>query len=164
MKTEDLLNKLAADGPSSRRDPGHREFYACAGCGLVLAGVIVVAAFGIRPDIVSAGWSVALKTAFGLGAALALAPLVSRALEPTTSVRRLAAPALLFAAFSLIAAFTALAHDHSWDGLMLNMGLPECLKRVPLIALPGAALMFWTVGHVYWLTLLLAVPAGGQGR
>jgi hypothetical protein len=144
MKTEDLISQLAAEGPRSPKSAGHSEFYACAGCGLAIAAAIVVLAFGIRPDLANAGLAVGLKSAFGFAAAAALLPLVSRALEPTTSVRQIALPALLFAGLSSLAAFAALAIDHSWNGLMLNMGVPECLKRVPLIALPGAALMFWT--------------------
>lgn len=143
MKTEDLISQLTAEPPRSPKRTGHGEFYACAGCGLAIASGIVLLAFGVRPDLGNAGWAIALKSAFGLVAALALLPLVSRALEPTTSVRRLVLPALLFAGLSLLAALAALATDRSFDGLLLDMGVPECLKRVPLIALPGAALMFW---------------------
>jgi len=144
MKTEDLINQLATDPSRSPRSASHGEFYACAGCGLLIAAGVVVMAFGIRPDLADAGWSVALKSTFGLAAALTLLPLVARTLEPMTSVTRLALPALLFAGLSLLAALAALAMDRSYDGLLLDMGVPECLKRVPLIALPGAALMFWT--------------------
>jgi hypothetical protein len=144
MKTEDLIEQLSQESAAQAKRPGHSEFFACAGCGLALAAAIVIAAYGIRPDYLSSAWTIGLKTAFGVAALLALLPLVSRALEPATSVSRLAAPALAFAVLSLIIAFTALALDHSWNGLMLNMGIPICLERVPLIAAPGAALMFWT--------------------
>ncbi len=143
MKTEDLIEKLSKEGAAPAKDPAHHEFFACAGCGLAIAAAIVVAAYGIRPDYLSAGWTIGLKTAFGLAAAAALLPLVSRVLEPTTSVASLVAPALAFAVVSLAVAFSALALDHSWNGLMLSMGAPKCLTRVPLIAAPGAALMFW---------------------
>ena len=144
MKTEDLISQLAAEPPRSPKSAGHGEFFACAACGLVIAAGIVFVAFGVRPDLANAGWAVALKSAFGLAAVVALLPLVSRTLEPTTSVKRLALPTLLFVGLSLLAALAALAIDRSFDGLLLDMGVPECLKRVPLIALPGAALMFWT--------------------
>lgn len=143
MNTEDLIQRLATEGQTAPKPRGHVAFYLCALCGLAAAALIVVLSFGARPDVAQAGWAIGLKSAFGLAAALAFLPLLARALEPATSVRRLAAPILILASLSLFAAFAALALDRSWDSLLLNAGLPECLKRVPIVSTPGAALMFW---------------------
>ena len=156
MKTEDLIAKLAEDARAPRRETHHGAFWQCAGCALLVAGLAVVLGFGVRPDAAHAGAAIALKSFFGLGAALSLLPLVARVLEPTTSVRSLALPVFVFAAASVLVAGTALATDHSWRGLLLNMGWPECLMRVPLLALPGAALLFWSARRYAPTRLALA--------
>lgn len=141
MNTDDLISRLALEAPQRSRGPDHRLVLGLAVLGAVIAATIVLALFGVRADAQAATRAIGLKMAFGAVAALGLLPLLNRVLEPTTSAGRATWPILAFAAASVLVAVGSLAIAGSWDGLMLQAGAPECLKRVPLLAAPGVLLM-----------------------
>lgn len=161
MKTNDFIAQLSRDAGAVRRRRGHGLFFACMAAGLAIAALAVVLVLGVRPDAAQAVSAIALKTVYALAAIAALFPLVSRLLEPATTLRAVARPVFLFVAVSIAAALASLYVDQSWHGLRLEAGFPECVKRVPLLAAPTAILLFLSARAYAPTRLALAGAAIG---
>jgi hypothetical protein len=160
MKTEDLIAKLALE-PPPRAKGATGPFAACVVAGLLIAGAIVAFNFGVRPDFASAGTAIALKSAFGAAAALAILPALILLCQPNIKVGVAALAAAVLLGLSVLAAVADLVSAHSLSGLGLPMGVPECLERVPLLAAPMAAMMFFAVRSMAPTRLTLAGAAIG---
>ena len=147
MKTSQLIEALAREAGPQARGVVERRILISAGIGLTVAIFLVPLLFGFRSDLGSSFLAVLLKGGFGLGAALAAAPLLFELARPNTRIRHVLAPAAFFAALSaLIAAAAYLttppeARMQSW----LGAGVPECLYRIPLLALPIAAALVFAI-------------------
>ena len=160
MKTEDLIAGLAAQ-PTRVLSSQKIWLAMTASAGLVMASAIVGLGFGIRSDASVAGLAISLKSTFGLIAAIALAPLVLNLAQPNTVLGRLKLPIVGFVAVSIAAAIAAIWNEGSLAGLALHAGVPECIKRVPLLALPMSTVMFLVARRLAPTRLTLAGAAIG---
>lgn len=142
MKTEDLIKALAAEAPP----PIHAERrLACAGLvGLAAAATAFVLISGVRTDLPAALTSTALKIGFALLALVALIPLALRAARPNVGLRDALIPAaaLVLAAIAVTVAGLVATPDGMRLLVWTGGGLPDCLRRIPLIALPIGAALF----------------------
>jgi hypothetical protein len=163
MKTDRLFDALARDTGAT---PGHiaERRLALAGIvGLGVAFVMVATIFGVREDLGRSVTIVLLKAAFGVAALAAALPLLLELARPNTSARRAAAPAALFAAASIAIAVSAYlvtppaARMAAWVG----GDMPECLYRIPLLAVPIAVALFLAVRGLGPTRLTLAGAAIG---
>lgn len=158
MKTDQLVEALARDAGPARRGVVERRIVIAAGAGLTLSLVMMAVLFGVRADFDQAFVAVLLKVGFGLAAAAAAAPLLLELARPNTRARDAALPALLFAAGSVAIAFIAFAVTpaEARMGSWLGGGVPECLYRIPLLAIPIAAALFVAVRGLGATRLTLA--------
>lgn len=141
MKTVDLIDVLAAE---AGRQPVRRfgwRLAAAAGAGSLAALAMVLVLYGLRPDLAQALVATVLKASFGLIAALAITPAVLKLSRPNIKVGAAFFSVGAFVAASLFAALAHLAYAHSVAPLGLARGAPECLKRVPLLAVPIAIIL-----------------------
>ncbi len=163
MKTDRLVAALARDAGETPRYVVERRILIAAGVGLALALLAVPALFGFRGDLGGSWLAVSLKAMFGLVAAAAAAPLLFALARPNTRMRHVLAPAILFAVVSV--AIAALAYIVTPpEGRMsawLGGGVPECLYRIPLLALPIAAALVFAVRGLGATRLSLAGAAIG---
>jgi hypothetical protein len=142
MKTDDLIKALAAEAPPRM----HAEIrLAAAGfAGLMTVAAAFIMIFGVRPDLATAAPSTALKIGFAMLALIGLAPLALRAARPSVRLRDTLVP---IAGLALIAAtVTIVGLIAAPEGMRLLVwtggGVPDCLRRIPIIALPIGALLF----------------------
>lgn len=163
MKTDELVAALARGAGSQRRGVVERRIVIAAGFGLAAAILLVPILFGFRSDFGDSIPVVLLKGAFGLIAAAAAAPLLFELARPNTQIRHVIAPAMLFAVTSAVIAAAAFlttppeARMYAW----LGGGVPECLYRIPLLALPIAAALTLAVRGLGATRLTLAGAAIG---
>ncbi len=163
MKTDRLIAALASEADIVRSGVAERRIAIASGTGLAVALVMVATVFGFRSDIGGAVAAMSLKGAFGLAAAFAAAPLLLEVARPNTNAMRAAAPAGMFALASLVLAVIMFlitppdARVHSWIG----GGVPECLYRIPLLAVPIAVALYFAVRGLGPTRLSLAGAAIG---
>lgn len=158
MKTENLAAALARGAGAQRRGGVERRIIVGAAVGLAAAIGLVPILFGFRSDLGDSMPVVLLKAAFGLLAAAAAAPLLFELARPNTQIKHVIAPAILFAITSATIAAAAFlttppeARMYAW----LGGGVPECLYRIPLLALPIAAALTLAVRGLGATRLTLA--------
>jgi hypothetical protein len=163
MKTDRLIDALAHDTGATPRYVAERRLAMAGIAGLAVAFAMVVAVFGVREDFGSSMTVVLLKTAFGVVALAAALPLLLELARPNTGARRAVGPAALFAAASVAIAMGAFlltppeARMSAWVG----GGMPECLYRIPLLAVPVAVALFLAVRGLGPTRLTLAGAAIG---
>jgi hypothetical protein len=161
MKTSDLIDALAAETPAAPPRSFALSLTLWSLAGIAIAALLVVFWYGVRPDLSQALMATALKSSFGFLAALACAPLLLLLSRPNINTRSAGIAALVFAGASLLAAGVNLITAQSWAPLGLAGGFPECLKRVPLLALPIGAMLFVLVRSFAPTRLTLAGAAIG---
>jgi len=163
MKTDRLIDALASEADVVRPGLAERRIAIASGVGLLLALLLVAVVFGFRSDVATAATSVALKAVFGVMASIAAAPLLLEVARPNTNAMRAAAPAALFALASVVLAMVMFlltppdVRVFSWFG----GGVPECLYRIPLLAAPIAAALYFAVRGLGPTRLSLAGAAIG---
>lgn len=163
MKTDRLIDALAHDTGATPRYIAERRLAIAGIAGLAVSFAMVVTVFGVREDFGSSLTIVLLKAAFGVVALAAALPLLLELARPNTSTRRAAAPAALFVAASAAIAMGAFlltppeARMNAWVG----GGMPECLYRIPLLAIPIAVALFLAVRGLGPTRLTLAGAAIG---
>lgn len=163
MKTDRLIEALAHDTGATPRYVAERRLALAGVAGLAVAFAMVVTVFGVREDFGIALPTVLLKAAFGVLALASALPLLLELARPNTNARRAAAPATLFAVASVAIAIGALlvtppdARMNAWIG----GGMPECLYRIPLLAIPIAVALFLAVRGLGPTRLTLAGAAIG---
>ncbi len=142
MKTDDLIKTLIAEAPPRV----HAEYrLAVAGfAGLFAAAAAFMVISGVRPDLATALPSTALKIGYAVLALIGFAPLALRAARPSV---RLCDALVPMAGLTLTAvAVTVAGLIAAPEGMRLLVwtggGVPDCLRRIPLIALPIGAALF----------------------
>ena len=163
MKTEKLVEALSRDAGSVPRGIAERRIAMGAAAGLTVALALVPAAFGFRSDLGDALPALLLKAAFGIAAAAAATPLLLELVRPNVRVRQVTLPALAFAALSVAIAVVAflVAPPEARAAAWLGGGVPECLYRIPVLAIPIAAALFLAVRGLGATRLSLAGAAIG---
>jgi hypothetical protein len=164
MKTDQLVEALSRDAGPQPRGIVERRIVIAAGIGIGVSILIVPLFFGFRSDMGHSVLAMLLKAGFGLAAALTAAPLLFELARPNTRVRHLLAPALVFAAMSVVIAVVAYlsASPESRMYVWFGGGVPECLYRIPLLALPiAAALVLAIRGLGPTRTTLAGAAIGG---
>lgn len=147
MKTEALIESLTRDVQPVRSKPVALHLASAGAVGLAMAFLGVLFVYGVRSDLSEAVVAVFAKAAFCLAGLLVAAPLLYRLSRPSTRVRAWFAPVLLLCAMSLgIAAIVVgqtppEARLHAW----IDAGVPACLQRIPLLAVPVAAALLFVV-------------------
>lgn len=159
MKTDDLIAIL--DAPT---EPGPRlgaRFAVLGALGMVIALAAVALVYGVRGDLSDAVIVTLLKSGFGAGAAFAVAPLALTLARPNTRVKAAARATLVFLGGCACVAVADAVLRGSFFGFGLWGGFPECLKRVPPLAAPIAALLFMAARRFAPTRLTLAGAAIG---
>lgn len=145
MRTDDLIDLLATDAPSSA--PLGRRLRAALGVGAIASIVLLLATIGVRADLAAAlGTSrVLFKLVFTLVFAAAAIGLVFRVGVPAASPRTalLAAPAALLAAGAIIE--LSLTPADTWATRLVGDHAAFCLVFIPLLALAPLALLLWAL-------------------
>jgi hypothetical protein len=163
MKTHDLITAIARDaGAVPSRAVEKRLALAALGA-LILALLVVLAAFGLRTDLASVPAAVVLKATLVLAVLGPAASFALRAARPATTLGGAAAPVLLAAAASALAAIvvTVLTAGGERLAALFPTGFPPCLWSIPITAAPGAVVVFWAVRSLGPTRLALAGAAAG---
>ncbi len=163
MNTDQLVSALAHDAGPVKRGEVERRILIAAAIGLGVAILLVPILFGFRADFGDSILVVAMKAAFGMTAAAAAAPLLFELARPNTKIRHVLAPAIIFAAISAIVAAVAyvMTPPEMRMDTWIGHGVPECLYRVPLLALPIAIALTLAVRGLGATRLTLAGAAIG---
>lgn len=144
MRTDELIRAVAAGLEPVQRRAIWPRLAAGSALGFVAALVLVLALFGVRADLGDAMAPIALKSFFWLIALAVAAPAAIALLQPNVGARKVFAVA---GAFLLVSAATAAisilatppeARLQAWT----MGGVPECLWRVPMLAVPVAVSLF----------------------
>jgi len=164
MKTDNLIDALAQDLAPTPSRPIWPRLLLASLVGAALATAIVVFGYGIRTDFGAAINAVLAKTALSLAAVLIAAPLAYKLARPNTGIRSWLWPAfgLVVASFSVAAfALAQTAPDARLSAWLAGGGLPECLKRIPVLAVPVAIALVFVVRGLSPTRLTLAGAAIG---
>jgi hypothetical protein len=145
MKTIDLINALAAETPSEPRRKLRWRLLPGAIAGGCVAVAIVALFYGVRPHLHVAMTATLLKSSFGLVSALVTFPILLRLCRPNIRVGAAAAMTIVFVFACAVAAITHIVIQRSLAPLGLAYGLPQCLFRVPLLALPIGVILGFLV-------------------
>lgn len=144
MKTEALIDLLAADGPP-RRSYGRAALLAA---GVALAGALTGLALtlGIRPDVLAALQTFRFPEKLAFAAALALAALLclTRAGRPEARALSACAGLLMVAAVLglMVLAELAIVPAGDWRARMVGTNAAVCLVAIPALSLvPLAAFL-----------------------
>ena len=145
MRTEEFINALVSDEPSTRKRFGSMMGMAVA-LGALVAGGLFFVAIGFRPDIQEAVKSAPFLFKFVVTLSLAVAAigLCSRLARPGVPVRQwgyaLAVPALLLAL--AVIAELAMTPSSTWEPSLIGSNSRFCLTLIPLLAIgPLACLL-----------------------
>jgi hypothetical protein len=163
MKTDDLINMLAKNVEPMERPRWARRMAMTLVVGLIAAGLLVLAVFGMRPNIgTSMSW-VLMKAGFSALAAAVMLPLVMRLMRPGRPLGWRVGAALVFVAICALVTFIALmgepteARMHAWTGGFF----PWCIVFIPLLAAPTAAGLVWVMRGLAPTRLTLSGAAIG---
>jgi hypothetical protein len=145
MRTDRLIDLLAADNATPRPDLGLRLLAAAFG-GAALSFLLLLLFYGIRPNLAEAvlNWRVATKFAVALTLAATSALLALRLARPTPErgAWLILLPAPLILAIAGIAEM-AVSPPATWPYRALGNYASSCLVAVPLLsALPLAAVLW----------------------
>ncbi|MFT3729448.1 MAG: DUF1109 domain-containing protein [Terricaulis sp.] len=163
MKTDDLISLLAKNVEPMERPRWARRMTLTIIIGLIAAGLLVLAVFGMRPDIgTSMSW-VLMKASFSALATAVMLPLVMRLMRPGRPLGWRFGAILLF--FCICAVVTAIAlmgkptaaRMHAWTGGYF----PWCIVFIPLLAAPTAAGLVWVMRGLAPTRLTLSGAAIG---
>ncbi len=165
MKTDELINMLASHTPPVDRRIVARRFGAASVIALLLALLMLLAFFGIRPDIgevviMPLFWAkLALPSAM-LGGALRVTARLARPGVPVgSSWTTLAAPlaAVWLAALGLLLSVSA---QNRW-ALVFGETWRVCPLNIALLSIPTFVCVFWAIRGLAPTRLRLAGAAGG---
>jgi hypothetical protein len=148
MKTDDLIGALAAD-TGRHRIPPQPTLWLAVLVSIVVAGGMLFATIGVRPDIASAATSIRFlfKFVFTITVAATAFALVRRSLYPETSGPLLwpvllAGPALL--AIGVVLELWVLPPD-AWSMSATGKNGLYCLTVVPALGIVPLALGIWAL-------------------
>jgi hypothetical protein len=163
VKTDDLVSELSRGVSAVRPVRPRLRLSAAAAAGLVASVVLLFLIFGTRADFSQAGAHIVLKGFYGLAAAAAATPFLLEVSRPSTSARHGFWPIGVFAVLNILIGLLVLAATppevrlHAWTGDRF----PECLYRIPLLALPIAVALTFAVRGLGATRLTLAGSAIG---
>jgi hypothetical protein len=148
MKTDDLINALAADNRTVKAPPG-RSLMIASALAVLAAGTLLMLTMGVRPDFAAALATVRFPFKFVVTIALAattafvfwgsLFPAVSR--RPPFQLL-LIAPAILL--LGVVAELIALPPD-AWLMSAQGKNAVLCLTVIPALGAVPLALMLWVI-------------------
>lgn len=147
MKTEALIESLARDVQPVRSKPFGLHLDTAGAVGLALAFLGVFFVYGVRSDLSGSMIAVFAKAAFCFAGLVVAAPLLYLLSRPNIGARAWLAPVFLLSAVSLGVAAIVLVQTppetrlHAW----IDAGVPACLQRIPLLAVPVAAALLFVV-------------------
>lgn len=149
MRTEDLINTLAADRTVDTA-PG-RVLALAVLAGTFIGAIVFAAMLGVRPDVREAMHTVRFPFKFVVTIALAIAglKLVSSLERPgadiRTAARLLIIPALLIGVAVLIELFVI--PSSGWAPRMIGTNAAVCLTAIPMIAIAPLIAVFIAMRH-----------------
>jgi len=166
MKTDDLIQSLAADLKPVGRGAASRRIALGLGLGAAVSVVLMVLWIGVRPDLAQAlktsmFW---MKFAYAGLAALLLALATSRLSRPGARLGGLVvAVALPFVLMGTMAGIRlAMAARDAWHGLIMGASAHNCPWCIFIIGLPLLAGAIWAVrGLAPTRPTLAGLMAGG---
>lgn len=144
MRTDELIGAMATGLEPVRRRAIWPRLAAGSALGFIAALVCVLALVGVRADLGGAIAPIALKSLFWLIALAVAAPAAITLLQPNVGAGKFFVAAGAFLLVSAAAAVISIlatapeARLHAWT----MGGVPECLWRVPMLAVPVAASLF----------------------
>lgn len=139
LKTEDLIEQLAADGAGRHPRRLMHVTVAAALASFIVAAASVYFHLGFRPDLVSAAWGVTVELKFGF--ALATAVLSGLVMMHLSRPGRRLGEAMLvlvvpFAVVAILAAADlAGAPPMEREAMVFGSSWSSCLTTIPLLAL-----------------------------
>jgi hypothetical protein len=163
MRTDEFVAALARGAGPEKRGVVERRLLIASGVGLAAAIFLVPMLFGFRSDLGNSLLVVLLKAGFALIGVAAAAPLLVELARPNARIKHVLTPAALFAVASVALAAAAYiitppeARMYAWFG----DGVPECLYRIPLLAIPVAVALTFAVRGLGATRLTLAGAAIG---
>lgn len=165
MKTESMIDALLADARPVPRRVTERRFASAGLLGVVLATAVMLAAFGLRPDVKSAAllpmfW---LKLLFPAAIAVAAMWMAARLSRPGARVGiapiAVAVPVVILWVMAVVALFNTEPAARI-DSVFGNTW-STCIPQIALLALPAFAATFWAMRGLAPTRLALAGAAGG---
>lgn len=165
MNTDELINMLASNAPAVDRGIVARRFGIAVVIGLLLALLMLLTFFGIRPDIGEIAatplfWAKLALPATLLGGALLVTTRLARPGVPVgNGWATLAAPviAVWLAALGLLLSVSA---NSRW-ALVLGETWRVCPLNIALLSIPTFLCVFWAIRGLAPTRLRLAGGAGG---
>jgi hypothetical protein len=165
MNTDELINMLASNAPAVDRQVVARRFRTAVVIGLLLALLMLLTFFGIRPDIGEIAatplfWAkLALPAALLGGALLVTTRLARPGVAVGSGWATLAAPviAVWLVALGLLLSVSA---NSRW-ALVLGETWRVCPLNIALLSIPTFLCVFWAIRGLAPTRLRLAGGAGG---
>lgn len=165
MNTDELINMLACNAPPVDRRIVARRFGAAVSVGLVLALLLILSFFGIRPDIAEVAttplfWAKLALPATLLGGALRVTSRLARPGVPVgNSWMTIAAPVLAVWLGALALIFSVSANSR-W-ALVFGETWRVCPLNIAFLSIPTLFCVFWAIRGLAPTRLRLAGAAGG---
>lgn len=166
MKTDELINMLASNATPVDQRIVARRFGMAIVAGLLLALLVLLAFFGIRPDIAEVAsmplfWAKLAFPAMLLGGALLVTTRLARPGVPVgNSWMTIAAPVatLWLAALGLLLSVSA---GNRW-AMIFGDTWRSCPLNIALLSIPAFFCVFWAIRGLAPTRLRLAGAAGGS--
>jgi len=165
MTTDDLIARLSADVPKVRRAATGWRLAIGLLFGALVAGIVVVATLGIRPDLHHAmrGFSFWMKGAYTLSlAAVALGMTAQLSRPDGGRLRRawlLAVPVVVLVGVGIVELMRA--PPGAWPGMWLGRSSMACPWIVLALAMPIFAGLLWSFRRLAPTRLRAAGAAAG---
>ena len=165
MKTENMIDILAADAGPVPRHVAERRFATAGLFGIAAATAIMLTAFGVRPDIESAAqlpmfW---FKLLFPAAVAVAAMWMAARLSRPgaRVGVASIAVVTPFVVVWVMAAGALFSAEPAARADLVLGNTWSSCIPGIALLALPAFVATFWAMRGLAPTRLALAGAAGG---
>lgn len=163
MRTDALIQALSHDLTPVRAAATKVRFALAMLASLALAAFVAPILFGWRDNLPSALGMAGAKALYCLVIAVAITPLAYALSRPNVRVRRLVGPVALAGLASLVVAALAFAAMPAETRLAswLDGGFPECLRCIPILAVPVAVVLTFVARSMAPTRLTLAGAALG---
>jgi len=165
MKTDDLINMLAAGAPAVDRHALSKRFCVAVLIGLVVAASLVMAVLGVRSDLSSVAttplfWA---KIAFPLCLMLGALSVVMRLARPGATPGAGTLLILMAVAAVWTGAAYVLIGTASYDRVAMILGRTwrVCAMNITLLSIPGFIAVFWALRGLAPTRLRLSGACGG---
>lgn len=165
MRTEDLIESLAARGGAVEARPAWRRFALATAAALAGAGALMLALLGVRPDLASAASDAMFWTKLVFAGLLAGAGLIGslRLSRPGIRLGRiaeaLAAPVIAIWVLALVTLFEAQPDTRA--ALVLGRTWKTCPWNIALLSVPAFIAVTWAMKGYAPTNLRLAGAVAG---